>query len=244
MFKKQGFKRGVLLAAVFLAYGTAHAQSQSYADRMNLLEAQIQLAQKQEQLNAALSRQVDPALSKLPQVVAVMGMEGALKARLLLGNGVVHTYSEGDAISPNLKVAAITTREVVVAFDRKTKGSKPMLTPLAMLSGAAMDAQNAMTSMNAVNGVGSPAPLPIGMMPTPAPINMSMPVMPQPIARAPGAPTAPAAVAAPAAANAPAAPAAPQAVAAPAAPVRPGAAAQGARPDQDLIDAAATQGRR
>ena len=136
----------------------------------NQLDAEIQIYQKQEQLNNAKQRLVDPRLTSLPQVVAVLGLEGNLKAKLMLSSGVTLLYGEGESISPNMKVAAITTREVVVAVSgvKSAKKNKPVLAPLAFLSGAQLQkTQGGMPGMGA-----APMPIPEGLLP-PLPMQLA-----------------------------------------------------------------------
>lgn len=218
----------MLIAGVIfgLSVTVVHAQS-TYPDMNNLLDAQILIYQKQEQLAAARRRLVDPSLTALPQVVAVYGFEGDLKAKLMLSSGASLLYSEGESINPYMKVAAITTREVVVAVSSPKSKKKPLLAPLTFMAGSTNLQQGGMGGMG--GQLGQQAPLPEGLLP------------PMPVPNAPLRSTAPTAAAAPAEASSPApqpaarTPSAPPATA-PAA-VAPAAAAQpNVRPDQDLLD--------
>lgn len=219
---------GIALAGALLVHsGSANAQ-RTYADEANLLDAQINLLQKREQLNAARSRQVEPGLTSLPQVVAVMGLDGNLQARLLLSSGAVHTYGEGDQISPSMKVSVITGREVIVAVNRPGRKGKPLLAPLHFMAGTTQPTGGipgipGVPGMPVTHGLGSPAPMPEGMLPALPAVNFgAMPAPMQPAHRSP-AQTSPqtAAPSQPVAANAPGPVAAP---------------AVSSRPDQDLIE--------
>jgi|LNFM01.1.fsa_nt_gb type IV pilus biogenesis protein PilP len=182
----------VACLAAATAFGVVigtEAKAQTFADELNRLEGQLQLLQKREQVNAALQRQVDPTITSLPQVVAVLGMEGDLKARLLLATGATLTYGEGDSISAQMKVASITPREVVVAIQSsKKKSTKPILAPLRFMAGAS---QNGMPSAPGMPGMPfpgtgmSPAPLPEGLLPAPPVINFGgFPPAPIPVSGA------------------------------------------------------------
>lgn len=161
-----------LVLSVVLAGATSAGWAQStYSDMSNQLDAEIQIYQKQEQLNNAKQRLVDPRLTSLPQVVAVLGLEGNLKAKLMLSSGVTLLYGEGESINPNMKVAAITTREVVVAVTgvKSAKKNKPLLAPLAFLSGAQL--QKSQSGMPAMGG--SPQmPIPESLLP-PLPMQLA-----------------------------------------------------------------------
>ncbi|WP_291518967.1 type IV pilus biogenesis protein PilP [Acidovorax sp.] len=161
------------VTAFGLVIGT-EAKAQTFADELNRLEGQLQLLQKREQVNAALQRQVDPSITSLPQVVAVLGMEGDLKARLLLATGATLTYGEGDSISAQMKVASITPREVVVAIQSsKKKASKPILAPLRFMAGANQNGMQGlqggigMPGMPFAGSGAAPMPLPEGLLPSP-----------------------------------------------------------------------------
>ncbi|CAN7626319.1 hypothetical protein LJR189_004720 [Acidovorax delafieldii] len=199
---------------------SASAQS-TYADISLGLDAQLAILQKSEQVRAALLRNVDPALASLPQVVAVMGIEGELKARLLLSNGVVMTYAEGDQINQAMRVAAVTPRQVTVAVKPSSKKAKTELVPLQFQAGATMNGAGGFPGMSQPSSV----PLPSGLIPA-APVIPGM-QMPAPLMQRQGqagsAPSSNPQVQSPA--SVPAATAA--------------AAPAQRRPDQDLIDAGA-----
>ena len=215
----------IAVAAAIVGATGAHAQS-TYADMVNSLEAQLNILQKREQVDAALRRNVDPSLTSLPQVVAVQGMEGDLKARLMLATGVIITYGEGDQINPVMQVAAITPRQVTVAVKPSGKKAKTALVPLQFQAGASMSAGGGMGGLM-MPPIGVGAPLPPGLLPTPPAIpGMQMPTPLLQQQRAPlsgtGQAAGTAAVVTPGVASGSGVPTAP---------------AQ--RPDQDLIDAGA-----
>ena len=180
MCKHPNLRSIAVVVAIFGAVNASHSQG-TYADVVNGLEAQLNILQKREQVEAALRRNVDPSLTSLPQVVAVLGMEGDLKARLMLSNGVILTYGEGDQINPVMQVAAITPRQVTVAVKPSGKKAKKALVPLQFQAGASMNAGGGMGGMGGMGGIMMPqigvgAPLPPGLMPAPPAIpGMQMP---------------------------------------------------------------------
>ena len=213
-----------LAGALIFSSGPASAQK-TYADEANLLDAQINLLQKREQLNAARSRQVEPGLTSLPQVVAVMGLDGNLQARLLLSSGAVHTYAEGDQISQSMKVSVITGREVIVAVSTSGRKGKPLLAPLRFMAGTSQTSGGYPGMPGMPLGSAGSAPLPDGMLPALPVVNFgAMPTPMQPAKPAPRVPTQAAPQVAP---NLPGVAAAPGPIAAPAVQTR---------ADQDLIE--------
>lgn len=219
-----------VLVAMSVVFGVSAFAQTTYPDVSNQLDAEIQILQKQEQLAAAKRRMVDPALSSLPQVVAVYGFEGSLKAKLMLSSGATLVYGEGESINPYMKIAAITTREVVVAVQAsRKKKAKPVLAPLIFMAGS--------TNQPGMGGgtMGPTSPLPEGLLP---PLPVLNPGIPQArvVQSTPNGQAGIPAPNAPQASVAPPAPPAPPAIATPAAPTAPAAAAP-RRADQDLLDA-------
>lgn len=215
-------KSAINLLALLASSGfvcSASAQS-TYADISLGLDAQLAILQKSEQVRAALLRNVDPALASLPQVVAVMGIEGELKARLLLSNGVVMTYAEGDQINQAMRVAAVTPRQVTVAVKPTGKKAKTELVPLQFQAGATMNGAGGFPGVNQQSSV----PLPSGLIPAP-PVIPGM-QMPAPLMQRPG--------------QAGSSPSNPLVQSPPVVPASSAAASPAQRrPDQDLIDAGA-----
>lgn len=165
----------LLIAAV--AVSQAHAQP-SVAERKAVMAAQIELLTQEEQLNAALARSAGNTVSSLPKVVAVMGMENKLVARLQMSTGAVTNYTEGQTVRPGMSVASITPRQVTLAVGT---GKNSKAVPLEFIAGAQ------------VTGLpGGVPPLPGG----PLPINPSLLPVPPAIRLAPDAGAAVAAAAA------------------------------------------------
>lgn len=189
--------------AFALALGfSAAASAQTYADRIQQLDAQITLVQKEKQLQDNLG--ADAILTKMPKVVSVMTFGSDTKAKLMLSSGVALTYAEGEVINSRMRVVAITPREVVVAVTptegvapkRGKKVADPVLMPLEFMAGAK---QNAMPGMGAGGLPGIPGtpvqgPIPPGLMQAPPPIQGGSPIVLQAAPAAPAAqPMAPAA---------------------------------------------------
>lgn len=163
------FKFIMIFAAGFGCAVVAHAQT--LADQSLQLDAQISIVQKQKQLADQLGP--DPILSKVPKVVSVMSFGVDTKAKLMLANGVVLTYGEGEVINQRMRVVAITPREVVVAISpsdsvggKKGKAKDPVLMPLEFMAGATTQNQ---TGTNGLPGTpGTPVgPIPPGLMQPP-----------------------------------------------------------------------------
>jgi len=147
-----------VLAAATLAC-LAHAQSLTFDDQKAMIDAQLQLARKQQELNTALALLASPAQSAMPAVVAILGMNGKLQARLQLSTGAVMNYSEGETIRPGMQVAAITPRMVTVAVG---EGKKRRVVPIEFLAGAS----------NAAGGMQAGVRVPAELLPDPPPIPM------------------------------------------------------------------------
>ncbi len=184
------FRIAALVALVFC--GTV--QAQTLADELNRRQAQIQLLDSQEQLNKALQRAADPILSKMPQILAISGMEGDLGARLILANGTVGTCKEGDTVRGSMKVVGITHKAVMVSM-ASPRSKKPSVMALEFVPGGQTrgSALPGSSGSNAGMGaVGAPLPIPVELSPAPPRVNLGTPV-PQVSAAAPSAPVEPAA---------------------------------------------------
>ena len=183
----------VLRAAIASSVAISGAAfAQTYADRIQELDAQIALVQKQKQLQDNLG--TDAILAKLPQVVSVMNFGGESKAKLMLASGVALSYSEGEVINSRMRVVAITPREVVVAITpsegvKPPKGKKkaePVLMPLEFMAGArqAGGIAGGMPGMPGVPGTPVQAgPIPPGLMQAPPPIQGGSPMFFAPAAQ-------------------------------------------------------------
>jgi type IV pilus biogenesis protein PilP len=184
-------KQVVCFAMLSLVAGGA--MSETVADQLNVMGAQVMLLNKQQELYQALARSSGTDVASLPKVVAVYGVEGKLKARLLLPSGVVSTFEEGDVIRGAMKVAAITAKAVLIVV---SNGKKVATLPLDFIAGGQLSAGGGLPGVPGQPGAGTGGPLPPELLPPPPPVGAPLPP------RRPGAaPTSPAA--APASAPAP-----------------------------------------
>jgi type IV pilus biogenesis protein PilP len=189
----------VRIAATALAVVSVPAIAETVADQLNVMGAQVQLLNKQQELYQALARSAGMDAASLPKVIAVYGMERKLQARLLMPSGVVSTFEEGDVVRGAMKVSAITAKTVLVSV---ANGKKVVTLPLDFIAGAQQVTANGQPGVPTPMGggpgsTGGGGPLPPELLPAPPSI---------------GSPTAyqrPSAPAAPTAAAAPTAPAAP-----------------------------------
>lgn len=172
--------------------GNAQDDSGTLADRLNRMDAQVQLLRKKLELDQALSLTAGTSLGSLPRVVAVYGFEPLLQARLMLPGGMVSTYREGDVIRGSMKVVAITPKSVVVSV---RSGRKTSALPLEFIAGA-MEGQGGVAPLPP--GPPATGPLPPELLPPPPVVGSPMPPQAR-ITRSPGAGAAGAARAASAA---------------------------------------------
>ncbi len=163
-------------------------ESGTLADRLNRMDAQVQLLRKKLELDQALSLSVGTSLGSLPRVVAVYGFERQLQARLLLPGGMVSSYREGDVIRGSMKVVAITPRSVMVSVQA---GRKVSALPLEFIAGG-RDGQGAVAPLPP--GMPATGPLPPELLPPPPVVGTPLPPAAR-AARSPEPGTAPAAVA-------------------------------------------------
>ncbi|MGE3342298.1 MAG: hypothetical protein AB7L71_02590 [Vicinamibacterales bacterium] len=200
------------LAAIgLLSAAAARAQPKSFDDWKIELEAQSEILTKQLQLRELQSRMAGPAFAGLPTVLAVVGLDGRLSARIQQGNGNVSTYAEGDTIRSGMVVASITPRQVTlkVGQGKSAKAIPLEFAPGAVMSpafpGAAPGLPAGMPGMPGLPGGAVPAdllpPPPAIQLPQPAPLRAQSGNVPAAAAAAP-----PAAPAAPVTAKAPSAP--------------------------------------
>lgn len=181
MFKK--FALAPAVVAMTCLWAAQPSIAQTFADQVRTIEAQIELAQKQRQLQDLLGE--DTILTKLPQVVAVMAFGGETKARLMLKSGVTLTYGENEVINQRLRVVAITPREVVVAVtpaagSKGAKGKKapdPVLMPLEFIAGAAQSAGLTGQQMQGQGLPGTPG-TPVQSGPIPEALRQAPPAVP------------------------------------------------------------------
>lgn len=179
------------LASIALACCAGMSSAQTVVDRTAEMQAQIQLLDQQAMLNQALQRAADPLLSNLPRVLAISGMEGDLRARLILANGTVTSYREGDVVRGSMTVAAITPRTVMVKVGKK----KSSVLALEFVAGGTAGGGAVAAPGMAGPGVrpGQPMPVPVELLPPPPRVTLGSP--------APAPMTGPAGAASPASAG-------------------------------------------
>lgn len=161
----------------------ADDESGTLADRLNRMDAQVQLLRKKLELDQALSLTAGTSLGSMPRVVAVYGFAQELQARLMLPGGMVSTYREGDVIRGSMKVVAITPKSVLVSVQA---GRKLNAMPLEFIAGA-RDGQGEATPLPP--GMPATGPLPPELLPPPPVVGRPLPA-PARAARSPEAATA------------------------------------------------------
>lgn len=188
MFKVHWFTAAVLIASCAPAIAQHTVQ-----ERMAVMDAQLELLKKKGQLDKALQESAGSSLAALPQILAVMGLEGVMLARLQLSDGAVNTYRVGETIRPGMAVVSITPRQVSVSVG----GHKAMrAVPLEFIAGAAPAGQAGFAPLP-----GGRAPVPKELLPEPPPVRL--PAVATPAAAPSAAPVvAPAAAPGPIAARA------------------------------------------
>lgn len=180
---------GVLSIAALMALAswTGVASAQTVVDRTAEMQAQIQLLDQQAMLNQALQRAADPLLSSLPRVLAISGMEGDLRARLILANGTVTSYREGDVVRGSMTVAAITPRTVMVKVGKKKSSVIALEFVAGATSGGGLSAAPGMPGQGVRPG--QPMPVPVELLPPPPRVTLGS-ASPAPMTAPSGAPAA------------------------------------------------------
>lgn len=187
-----------LVATAASAWGQA---APSVADRIAVRKAQVELLKADKELLGALQDQAGASAGALPYVHAVMGLDGAMTARLMHASGIVSNYKVGDRVRPGMSVASITSREVWVSVGA---GKQARSVPLEFRS-----ARTAEEPVMPGGGPGLPGgrpPVPAELLPAPPAVQLPAVQTAAPPTPAP-APAAAAPAAAPAVAQAPTAPA-------------------------------------
>ena len=203
------FKQILILAAI--AAAATASTSQTFSDKVDEIDAQIQLLEKQKQLQDALQRSAGGSLGDLPRIVSISGVDGALTSRVLYSTGRVATIAEGAQIASGVKVVAMTSNAVMVQIGT---GKKNKVVPLDFMVGAQSPGMpGAMPGMPPSITPGLPMPLPPELLPQPPSVGVTAAVRPATAPMVAPAAGLPVSVAAPGAApaNAPmAAPAGPR----------------------------------
>lgn len=194
------FKQILILAAI-AAVATA-STSQTFSDKVDEIDAQIQLLDKQKQLQDALQRSAGGGMGDLPRIVSISGVDGALTSRVLYSTGRVATVAEGAQIASGVKVVAMTSNAVMVQIGT---GKKTKVVPLDFMVGAqtaGMPGVPGVPGMPPAITPGVPMPLPPELLPAPPSVGVTAPVRPAIAPMAAPSAGAPVAVAAPGAAPA------------------------------------------
>ncbi len=171
MAKYNGLLR--IAASITLACCAGMASAQTVVDRTAEMQAQIQLLDQQAMLNQALQRAADPLLSNLPRVLAISGMEGDLRARLILANGTVTSYREGDVVRGSMTVAAITPRTVMVKVGKKKSSVLALEFVAGATAGGGVGAAPGMPGLGMRPG--QPMPVPVELLPPPPRVTLGSP---------------------------------------------------------------------
>jgi hypothetical protein len=120
-------------------------------DELAITDAQIMIMRKRNELQTELQRYAGGSSISIPQVLAVIGLEGNMVARLQQQSGAVANYREGESINANMKVASITPRQVTVVVG---KGKKSRAVALDFAAGAVVN--SGMTGMQGAPGMQNP----------------------------------------------------------------------------------------
>lgn len=159
-------KTTIAVALVSIAFTTVAA---TVADQLVAAEVQLELGQKQKQIEDTLSS--DAIMNQLPRVVSVMQFGSQKSVRLLMPSGAVQTFAPGDEITKRMRVGDIGSRRVSVVItplpSARAKG--PVTVPIDFVARA----QNNGGGMGAgvVAGLGTPGqatgPIPIELRQAP-----------------------------------------------------------------------------
>jgi len=172
----------------------------SYDERRNEMDAQIDLLRKEKELQDAQRAVAGASGGGLPAVVAIMGIDGRMTARLLQPNGVLGNFTEGETVRPGIVVAAITPRSVAVKVG---EGKRARTVPLEFMAGASRGGLPGGPGLPGGTGGGPAVPpellpplpsvLPGVRVPTGQPAAPAAPAQPTPapVAAQPGAAGAP-----------------------------------------------------
>jgi type IV pilus biogenesis protein PilP len=167
---RRALATAVVLSAI-VSSACAQTEPPTLADRLSLMDAQLQLLRKQFELDQALSISAITTVGTLPRVVAVYGFEPKLQARLVLAGGMTATFQEGDPIRGAMKVLAISPRAVVVSVKNGRRTSAITLEFVAV----AVPTAGGMPLPPGMPGAPQPAPVPPELLPLPPALGLSPP---------------------------------------------------------------------
>lgn len=131
------FNRMAAMAVMLVACAPVLAQ-QNVEDRKAVLDAQIDLARKQAELNDALRRLAGGTTLGLPSVISISKVGGRPIARLQMPNGTSEYVREGEALRQGMNVTAITSKQVIISV---ANGKKQVAIPLDFVAVASATPQ-------------------------------------------------------------------------------------------------------
>ena len=164
------------VAALLIAAAAPAAAQQTVQERLAVMDAQLELLKKQGSLDKALQESAGSSWAALPQVLAVMGLDGVMSARLQLPNGVVNIYRVGEPVRPGMTVASISPRQVSVAVGG-AKGARSVL--LEFVAGGPAPGQAGFAPLP-----GGRPPVPRELLPEPPVVRLPTAAMPAVVAPA------------------------------------------------------------
>lgn len=148
----------------------SHAGDLSFEDRKSVMDAQIELVNKQKALNDALRQLAGTSAIGLPLIISTGQVGNAKSARLLLPNGVISPFREGEMIRPGMVVTAIAPKQVMVTV---VNNKKAVTVPLEFMGPPTDPSRAQNPSQNQATAV------PSELLP-PAPYVVPEPIVPVP----------------------------------------------------------------
>ncbi len=112
----------VILIAATGGITNAAADNGGLLEEQAKLEAQINLMRKRQELRAEQVRAA-AGIAPLPKIIAIHQVGSSPMAKLLHADGRIATVGENDFIADGLRVAAITSKGVMVAVGKQGKKS-------------------------------------------------------------------------------------------------------------------------
>lgn len=161
-------KATLSVALVSVSFG---AFAESIADQLVRADVQLELSQKQKQIEDTLSS--DAIMNQLPRVVSVMQFGAQKSVRLLMPSGAVQTFGPGDEITKRMRVGDIGSRRVSVVItplpSARAKG--PVTVPIDFVARAQPPSGGMGMGGGMVAGLGTPGqatgPIPIELRQAP-----------------------------------------------------------------------------
>jgi hypothetical protein len=180
------FKHIAIAAVAAAVCAGTPAQQLSVQDRVAQRKAQVEIIKADEELYKALKSAAGAQAQGLPVIHAVMGVEGAMRARLALPSGVVNNYAVGEQVRPGMTVSAIGPRLVTVSVG---SGQEARSIPLEFEAKPDPSRQQTAAGPNVPAELLGPAPR-VDLSTPPIPLAQSPAKAPPPAAATRGATTA------------------------------------------------------